>query len=117
MSATASKVVLSAVQKQKMLAEISARLFGQLPNTNKRNGLKQIKRPLKGASTVAYYPDHVDTFHEATLDLKKELMFYDSAEEHSIERLEGLIARGKGPPPKGKGKRAAQASAKASKKK
>ncbi|KNC81768.1 hypothetical protein SARC_05916 [Sphaeroforma arctica JP610] len=46
--------------------------------------MKQLKRPLKGPSTAKYYPDHIEHFEKATLEMKRDLMFTDESEANTI---------------------------------
>ncbi len=76
-------------------------IFGNLPITNYRTGLKLLRRKPIGPLLVQHYPHNVETnFRQVLNGYKNEL------EERRESALIRLRRRSKGPPKKGQGKRA-----------
>ena len=68
---------------------------------NLRSGSKVLRRALKGEYVARYYPEPIEPYIRAQFpDYKTPI------EERRAKKLEALRRRGKGPPPKGQGKRA-----------
>eukprot|EP00695_Tsukubamonas_globosa_P002342 TRINITY_DN346_c0_g1_i1.p1 TRINITY_DN346_c0_g1~~TRINITY_DN346_c0_g1_i1.p1 ORF type:complete len:92 (+),score=29.30 TRINITY_DN346_c0_g1_i1:67-342(+) len=80
------------------VAEAAARIFGYATGPA---GGKLLKKPLIGPKLVSYYMEDI---HKTLKRTSPE--FVDAQLAFSWERTERNKARAKGPPPKGKGKRA-----------
>ncbi|GMH53485.1 hypothetical protein TrLO_g188 [Triparma laevis f. longispina] len=82
--------------------QVSCRIFGNNPNpTNLRSGAKILQRKMKGEMLARYYPEPIEPY------IRKQFPGYmTDVEERRQKKLETMRRRGKGPPPKGQGKRA-----------
>mmetsp|Transcript_28014 Transcript_28014/g.39877 ORF Transcript_28014/g.39877 Transcript_28014/m.39877 type:complete len:106 (+) Transcript_28014:3-320(+) len=81
--------------------ESARKCFGYLPVVPHRTGFKLLKRRPIGPLAINHYlPDYTKGFRKETNDFSTDL------EDRRAEKLARLKRRGKGPPKKGKGKRA-----------
>ncbi|KAI4328777.1 hypothetical protein L6164_021107 [Bauhinia variegata] len=82
------------------VAEARARIFGHVLNpTGQRSAHKILRKKLIGEKVAAWYP----------YDIKKDDPLVMAEEENlRLSKLEMLKRRGKGPPKKGQGRRAAK---------
>uniref|UniRef100_A0A7S3JU98 Small ribosomal subunit protein mS33 n=1 Tax=Aureoumbra lagunensis TaxID=44058 RepID=A0A7S3JU98_9STRA len=88
----------------KRLDELSRKIFGSLPQTGIRTGLKILRKRPKGAWIADYYMDSViPSHHEIGRSVIRGYM--DVHQEWRKYKLQQLHRRGKGPPKKGQGKR------------
>ena len=79
------------------IAEASRRLFGNASVTQLRSGRKLLSRKLIGPTLMSWYPPTMESYKDP---------YYTSAEDQRRAlKLEKLRRKGKGPPPKGAGKR------------
>ena len=82
------------------LAEAASRVFGTMLNaTTDRSGRKLLAKPLIGDVVASYYGQSIT---------KLDPLYEDPLEKRRKIKLERLKRRGKGPPKKGQGKRAAK---------
>lgn len=81
------------------VAEATARIFGHVVGTGLRSGHKVLRQKLVGEKVASWYPTPLQ---------KLDPMFEDPNEARRVLKLERMKRRGKGPPKKGEGKRAAK---------
>ena len=87
----------------KIIDESARQCFGHLPVVNYRTGLKYLRQKPVGPLAADYYiPDLTRAFRNYTDDFNTE------EEERRADKLNRLKRRGKGPPPKGQGRRASR---------
>ena len=78
------------------LSRISAAIFGTVQNpSNRRNGLKELRKNLIGPAIVHYYPAAASMWTRFDKD------YQDEDTEYAISKAARLRRRGKGPPKKG----------------
>ncbi|EXB40720.1 hypothetical protein L484_007303 [Morus notabilis] len=89
-----------AVAISKGVTEARANIFGHVLNpTGQRTSHKILRKRLIGEKVAQWYPDNYMSEHPHILARK---------EQERLSKLEMLKRRGKGPPKKGQGKRAAK---------
>ncbi|XVF12256.1 hypothetical protein REPUB_Repub08aG0100000 [Reevesia pubescens] len=82
------------------VTEARARIFGHIPNsTGQRSAHKILRKKLIGDKVAEWYP--YDIKNDDPLVMARQ-------EEERLSKLEMLKRRGKGPPKKGQGRRAAK---------
>ncbi|KAJ7529644.1 hypothetical protein O6H91_15G060100 [Diphasiastrum complanatum] len=87
----------------KEIVEAAARIFGHVIGNGMRSGHKVLQQKLIGSKIAGWYPVPLQ---------KLDPMYEDPDEERRLVKLERLRRRGKGPPKKGQGKRAAKRATK-----
>jgi small subunit ribosomal protein S33 len=84
-----------------LIADAAKKCFGELPIVQQRTGNKILRRKPYGPIAEKYYPE------DLTHRFRKAVPGYlNEQQERRIEAINRLKRRGKGPPQKGKGKRA-----------
>ncbi|CAM6009161.1 unnamed protein product [Sphagnum balticum] len=81
------------------LLEARARIFGHVIGNGQRSGHKVLRKKLIGEKLLGWYETPIQ---------KRDPMYEDPKEKRRLLKLERLKRRGKGPPKKGHGKRAAK---------
>jgi small subunit ribosomal protein S33 len=81
------------------LLEARARIFGHVIGNGLRSGHKVLRKKLIGEKLLGWYETPIQ---------KLDPMYEDPKEKRRLLKLERLKRRGKGPPKKGHGKRAAK---------
>ncbi|XP_071721157.1 small ribosomal subunit protein mS33 [Rutidosis leptorrhynchoides] len=82
------------------VTEARAKIFGHVLNpTGQRSAHKILRKKFIGEKVVSWYPDDVQ---------KEDPLIVQRREQERLSKLEMLKRRGKGPPKKGQGKRAAK---------
>ncbi|KAL1929253.1 hypothetical protein VTP01DRAFT_2312 [Rhizomucor pusillus] len=95
-----------APQRLQQLAQLSCKLFGNVYNpTAARTGNKVLRKRLLGPTMTSYYPQRLVHFRDIKA-LYPTLNLIDLDEKARLDEIARLKRRGKGAPPKGKGKRA-----------
>ena len=96
---TAELVAHSKEMQVKSIDEARARIFGHVIGNGERSAHKVLRRKMIGQKIVAWYPTPIQ---------KQDPMFEDPKIKRRAIKNERLKRRGKGPPKKGHGKRAAK---------
>ncbi|XP_076943675.1 small ribosomal subunit protein mS33-like [Bidens hawaiensis] len=82
------------------VTEVRAHIFGHIINpTGQRSAHKILRKKFIGEKVASWYPDDV---------LKEDPAIVQRKEQERLSKLEMLKRRGKGPPKKGHGKKAAK---------
>mmetsp|Transcript_53831 Transcript_53831/g.78623 ORF Transcript_53831/g.78623 Transcript_53831/m.78623 type:complete len:101 (-) Transcript_53831:567-869(-) len=83
--------------------EAARRIFGNLPISPVKTGLRVLRKPLVGPTLADYYPTPLEKY------LKREFPGYQTPEQlRKKEKIDRLRKRGKAPPKKGEGKRSSK---------
>jgi small subunit ribosomal protein S33 len=96
---TAELVAQTREMQLKSIDEARARIFGHVIGDGERSAHKVLRRKLIGQKIVSWYPTPIQ---------KQDPMFEDPKIKRRAVKNERLKRRGKGPPKKGHGKRAAK---------
>ena len=93
---------MAATPTTKTIAEVSRKIFGNLPILHHRSGNKVLRRKLKGPTVASWFQKPV------AMKARRGNPYNLEMHEERLEQLDKLKRRGKGPPRKGEGKRAAK---------
>ncbi|KAG0603120.1 hypothetical protein M758_10G068200 [Ceratodon purpureus] len=96
---TAELVAQTREMQLKSINEARARIFGHVIGNGERSAHKVLRRKMIGQKIVSWYPTPIQ---------KQDPMFEDPKIKRRVVKNERLKRRGKGPPKKGHGKRAAK---------
>jgi len=104
------KLVNNATPYAKRLERLGCRIFGEVPRPTSEKSMKIVtkfsEQPLEQRPWVAptYYPRHIET-HQLIKKLRNYGLFRDEHLDFQEEIRRLRVARGKGAPKKGEGKR------------